>query len=126
VILSSSAKAAFWSDNEAETGGTGTGDNSPKQPDEPVEYGVDVSFPIHHSSISTNYAWLAHNVDPKLQSPRLYEDMVVQPLGDRSAFYKEFIDGCHAKFDSKGARCIQNERDRMSMSLRQPQSMQVR
>jgi prolyl 4-hydroxylase len=120
VTLLSSAQAGFWSETQE-----GEVDNAqPKQPDEAVEYGVDVSFPMHYATVSKNYAWLPHNIDLSLQSPREYEDMVVQPLGDRQAFYKEFIDGCRTHFGSKASRCTQNELDRISMSLRQPQSMQ--
>jgi hypothetical protein len=105
---------------------SGTDGTVPKQPDEPVEYGVDVSFPIHYNYVSTNYPWLAHNVDTSVQSPRMYEDMEIQPLGDRQSFYNDYIGGCLEKFGARGSRCKQNELDRMSMSLRQPQSMQVR
>ena len=89
-----------------------------------MEYGVDVSFPIHYAHVSTNYAWLEHNVDSTKQTPRQYEEMVVQPLGDRESFYKNFIDGCREKFGAKGSRCTSNELDRIAMSLRQPKSMQ--
>jgi hypothetical protein len=123
VTLLSSAQAGFWSENAAE----GEVDNAqpPKQPDDvAVEYGVDVSFPMHYSTVSTNYAWLPHNIDHSMQSPREYEDMVIQPLGDRQIFYKNFLESCKTHFGNRGNRCIQNEHDRISMSLRQPQSMQ--
>ena len=96
-----------------------------KKDEVPVEYGVDVSFPIHHE-ISTNYAWLPHNVDPSIPTPEEYKDMPVNPLGNRKAAYDEFIEGCVAKFGARGNRCRETERDRLEMSLRQPQSMQVR
>lgn len=92
--------------------------------DEPVEYGVDVSFPMHYFDVSTNYPWLPHNVDPSLPVPEEYRDMVPQPLGNKKDFYKDFIQGCIDKFGKKGARCTQNELDRVAMTLRQPQSMQ--
>jgi prolyl 4-hydroxylase len=120
VTLLSSARAGFWTENAE-----GEVDNAqPKQPDEAVEYGVDVSFPMHYAAVSTNYAWLPHNIDHSLQSPREYEDMPIQPLGDRQIFYKKFLDSCKTHFGSRGSRCTQNEMDRISMSLRQPQSMQ--
>ena len=91
--------------------------------DVPVEYGVDVSIPMQYASVSTNYPWLEHNVDHSKPVPKEYEDMVIQPLGDRQSFYKEFLQGCKDHFGKKGARCVQNELDRVAMTLRQPQSM---
>jgi len=92
--------------------------------DEPVEYGADVSFPMQYSSVSTNYPWLEHNMDPSKPVPKEYQEMVPQPLGDKQSFYKDFIQGCRDHFGKKGARCTQNELDRVAMTLRQPQSMQ--
>jgi prolyl 4-hydroxylase len=93
--------------------------------DKPVSYGVDVSFPIHYNHVSDNYAWLPHNVDPQNHpTPDKYKDMPVQPLGDRQSFYNDFINGCVEHFGTKGRRCLETERDRYEMSLRQPQSMQ--
>jgi len=92
--------------------------------DEPVEYGVDVSFPMHYAEVSTNYPWLPHNMDPSIPTPYEYEDMVPQPLGDKKTFYKDFVEGCKEKFGKKGKRCVQTELDRIAMTLRQPQSMQ--
>jgi hypothetical protein len=111
VVVSPTATAGSWSatvpnDNE----------DTPKKADEPVEYGVDVSFPIHHRQPSDNYPWL----------PTPKEGMAIQPLGDRQTFYKNYIDGCTKAFGSKARRCETNENDRVAMSLRQPQSMQVR
>jgi hypothetical protein len=102
VVVSPTATAGF--------------EDTPKKPDEPVEYGVDISFPIHHRQPSDNYPWL----------PSSKEGMAVQPLGDRQAFYKNYIDGCVKTFGNKSRRCETNENDRVAMSLRQPQSMQVR
>lgn len=93
---------------------------------EEVEYGVDVSFPMHRATVSDNYAWLDHNVDPSIPTPEQYKDMPVQPLGDRQSFYNDFLDGCVEHFGTKGGkRCISTEADRIEMSLRQPQSMMV-
>jgi hypothetical protein len=92
--------------------------------DEPVEYGVDVSFPMQYSDASTNYPWLEHNLDPSIPVPKEYKDMVPQPLGDKQAFYKDFLQGCVDSFGKKGKRCVQTELDRVAMTLRQPQSMQ--
>lgn len=111
------ASASLWNSNGEGGGNTGA--------DEPVEYGVDISFPMQYADVSNNYPWLEHNLDPSKPVPKEYENMPIQPLGDRQAFYRNYLQGCKDKFGSKGAtRCEQNEIDRISMSLRQPQSMQ--
>jgi len=92
--------------------------------DELIDYGVDVSFPMQYSEVSSNYPWLEHNTDHSKPVPEKYKDMVPQPLGDKQAFYKEFLQGCVEKFGKKGKRCVQTELDRIAMTLRQPQSMQ--
>jgi len=119
---------AFWSSTKKKEDDTRV-DYSvvtiPQSPREtPVEYGVDVSFPMHYSKVSNNYAWLPHNLDSSTPTPPEYEDMVVQPLGDRQKAYDDFIKSCVDAFGRKGQRCIDTERDRVDMSLRQPQSMQ--
>jgi hypothetical protein len=121
MSLLTSSSAAFWGNVKDENQ-----DNASKQkrPDDPVEYGVDVSFPIHHGKISTNYPWLPHNIDPQHQTPREYQDMPAQPLGDRETFYDDFLKSCVKHFGKRGQRCISSENDRVAMSLRQPQSMQ--
>mmetsp|Transcript_40085 Transcript_40085/g.96790 ORF Transcript_40085/g.96790 Transcript_40085/m.96790 type:complete len:494 (-) Transcript_40085:177-1658(-) len=117
VVSFGSAK--FWTDNNAQQEGWQEEDG-----DEPVEYGVDVSFPMQYAQVSTNYPWLPHNQDPSLPVPSEYKDMVLQPLGNRDEFYKDFLQGCRDAFGKKGARCTQNELDRIAMTRRQPQSMQ--
>mmetsp|Transcript_8069 Transcript_8069/g.11725 ORF Transcript_8069/g.11725 Transcript_8069/m.11725 type:complete len:513 (+) Transcript_8069:63-1601(+) len=93
-------------------------------PDDPVEYGVDVSFPIQHKIASQNYEWLPHNLDPEHHTaPRSLKEAVIQPLGDRQKFYDDFLNGCVEYFGSKGQRCRSSEEGRIAMSLRQPQSM---
>lgn len=92
--------------------------------DDPVEYGADVSWPMQHVEVSSNYPWLEHNVDPSIPVPRKYQDMVPQPLGDRQTFYKNYLQGCLDANGRKGSRCTQTELDRVEMTLRQPQSMQ--
>lgn len=96
----------------------------PQKEETPVEYGVDVSFPMHYGKVSDNYAWLPHNLDTSQTTPRRYRDMAVQPLGNKQQFYDEMIQRCVDKFGKNGQRCRASERDRISMSLRQPQSMQ--
>lgn len=92
--------------------------------DEPVEYGADVSFPMQHVDITTNYPWLEHNMDKSKPVPKEYQDMVLQPLGDKTTFYKDYLQGCVDSYGKKGGRCRQTEIDRIEMTLRQPQSMQ--
>ena len=78
---------------------------------------------MHHESTSTNFAWLPHNVDPSIETPEEYKDMPIQPLGDMQAKYLKYMNGCVDYYKKKGERCWWNERDRIEMSLRQPQSM---
>jgi hypothetical protein len=69
-----------------------------------ADYGVDCSWPIHSSSVD--------------KCP------IKGMLGDRMAVYEEYMEGCRAKWGKSGAaRCDSNERDRIEMSKRQPQSM---
>lgn len=92
--------------------------------DEPV-YGVDVSWPIHHGKISTNYAWLPHNVDPANNpTPPEYEGMPIQMLGNKQKDYDDFLEGCHKQYPKYKQACDSTERDRVEMSIRQPASMQ--
>jgi hypothetical protein len=91
----------------------------------PVEYGADISFPMQHEKVSINYPWLPHNVDPTIPTPSEYANMPINPLGNRQAAYDDFIQGCVKHFGGRGQRCIETEKDRFEMTLRQPQSMQV-
>ena len=80
---------------------------------------------MHHASVSTNYPWLPHNVQPEnYPTPPEYEGMPIQPLGNREAFYRDMILGCIIHYGVEGGKkCIGNEEYRIEMSLRQPQSM---
>ena len=121
-----SSTAAFWrSDSKTPNlvQEEGNLDNTRNDGQLDVSYGVDVSFPIQHEKITNNYAWLPHNIDPEKTTPRAYKNMVVQPLGDKQKFYDDFLQSCKDHFGPKAQRCVQNERDRIAMSLRQPQSM---
>jgi hypothetical protein len=69
---------------------------------ETADYGADVSFPIHHFKLKEG------------------------PLGDRSAIYEEFMDGCRKFYGKKASSCDEGEKGRLAMSLRQAQSMVVR
>ena len=87
-----------------------------------VSDGVDISFPMHNPSVSENYAWLPHNTDPANNpTPKEFVGVPIQPLGNKKEFHKNFLDGCWEKYP--GA-CDSEERQRISMNLRQPQSMQ--
>lgn len=89
---------------------------------QPVEYGVDVSYPMHHINVSTNYDWLPHNQRPgEVPVPPEYQDMAIQYLGNRQEFHNNFMQGCYDLYGEK--RCASNEEERVSMSLRQPQSV---
>jgi prolyl 4-hydroxylase len=116
-------RAGYWA-GETEKDGAEPPKFVKQSEEVPVEYGVDVSFPIHHKTASVNYPWLQHNVDSTAPTPHQYRDMVIQPLGDKQAFYNEFVDSCVKHFGKKGKRCLQTESDRVEMALRQPQSMQ--
>lgn len=65
-----------------------------------ADYGPDCSFPIHHKELSCG-------------------DL----LGDRTAFYENYIEGCRKFYGKKGARCDFTEEERIRMSRRQPKSM---
>lgn len=75
--------------------------------------------------MSTNYAWLPHNVDPSIKTPRKYVGMPINPLGDRQSFHDTFMKGCRDNFGViKGIICGSNDADRIHMNLHQPASMQ--
>jgi hypothetical protein len=87
-------------------------------------YGFDVSFPIHRA-VSTNYAWLPHNVDPENYptTPLAYQDMPVQPLGNRHQIYLDMLHGCQRAYPENAHFCDHYEYHRMLMNQRQPSSM---
>jgi prolyl 4-hydroxylase len=75
--------------------------------------------------VSTNYAWLPHNLDPSIEIPKEYRGMMVNPLGDRQSFYNEFMESCRKPLGLvKGFLCQATESDRINSVLQQPQSMQ--
>ena len=78
---------------------------------------------MHHSNVSTNYAELPWNTG-SAETPAEYKSMAVQPLGNRQAFYDEMIQGCVNYYGNKGWNCLEYERDRVEMNLRQPQSVE--
>jgi hypothetical protein len=126
IVAQSPVAVGFWSSSTEEEG-VAVSDAEPivhQVDEEPVEYGVDVSFPIHRKKVSTNYAWLPHNMDPTTPTPSEFTDMPIQPLGDKQSYYDDFLEGCVKAFGKQGKRCISTESDRIEMALRQPQSMQ--
>jgi hypothetical protein len=73
---------------------------------------------MHHANVSTNYAWLPHNLDESLPTPDAYKGMPVQPFGNKQKFYNDLMAGCTNRY--QGHRCQDNEDDRIEMSMRQP------
>jgi len=69
---------------------------------ENVVYGVDASFPVHRDSLSDSTG-----------------------LKDRQRFYEEHMEGCKDMYTTYFGEdvCTINEKERMNMNLRQPQSM---
>ncbi len=54
-----------------------------------ASYGADISWPMQHDRVSTNYPWLPHNVDPENNPiPDEYIGMPLQPLGDRQKAFE--------------------------------------
>ena len=96
--------------------------NAKGESSEGAEYGVDVSFPMHYSGVSTNYPWLPHNADPENNPvPDEYKNMPIQPLSNMQKAYDELIEGCVKHYGAQGQACRSVERDRIEMSLLQPQ-----
>ena len=91
-----------------------------------IEYGVDLSYPIHNAKTSSNFDWLPHNIDPENNAvPANYRDMPVQYFGDKQSLYDESMQGCRDFYSHVAYVCDQTEKDRIQMNLRQPKSMQV-
>ena len=104
-----------------------TVDDSPsnqqqQEQEQQSSYGVDVSFPIFHS-VSTNYPWLPHHSSSSSSIPVQYQDMPLQPLGNRQALYRQHLEACRQAFPDEADSCDQHEYSRMMMNLRQPASM---
>jgi hypothetical protein len=86
-----------------------------------VEYGVDVSFPIHREKVSSNYPWLPHNVKDGVETPTEHVGQPLQPLGDRQAFYNHLHEGCAKKHDADS--CNRSEQQRIERNLMRPSAM---
>ena len=85
LLLSAGSSEAFWTSSKTEeeaphdsAHATAKDSNSQHPESTSVEYGVDVSFPIHRWKVSKNYDWLPHNQDPSLTTPKEYEGEPVQ------------------------------------------------
>lgn len=90
-----------------------------------LEYGVDISYPIHNAKVSKNYEWLPHNSkDSDVGVPYKYKGMPTQPLGDVQSRYDENIQGCRDRYKNQAYSCDATESERIAMNLRQPKSMQ--
>jgi len=87
-----------------------------------VEYGVDISYPIHRYKASENYEWFPFNQNPDLPVPKIMQGQPVQIMGTKQEEYMNHMKGCWEKYDKPS--CSQTEKDRVDMNLRQPQSMQ--
>jgi prolyl 4-hydroxylase len=68
----------------------------------PVEYGADVSFPMHFAELP----------------PR---DPDILGRDQRQQMYQDHLQGCFDYYNQE--RCMEVENDRIAMNLRQPQSM---
>jgi prolyl 4-hydroxylase len=111
-----------------------------------TSYGVDISMPMHHHDVSTNYVYLPHNVLPSLYpTPQLYREMPLQTLGNRKQVYQQFLEDCRTHYRKKNkpynvaadtttnnngdgnsnttSLCDEYEDHRIATNLRQPKSM---
>jgi prolyl 4-hydroxylase len=90
----------------------------------PPQYGADISIPVHHLRVSTNYPWLPHNVDPENNpTPEQYKDMPIQPLGDKQSFYDQFMQRWRESLIEEGADpeyADNEEYERILGNLEQP------
>lgn len=80
-----------------------------------------LTLTIHYTLITTSTTL---SVDPSNNpTPPQFQNQPLQPLGDKDTWYKGYLQGCVDHYGDKGQRCVNNERERVEMSLRQPQSM---
>lgn len=89
-------------------------------------YAYDVSYPMFSKNVSTNYPWLRHNTDPDNHpTPKEYENVPIQPLGDRQTFYEKYMQGCRDFWGGKGknGECDRYESQRIEHNIRQPPGM---
>lgn len=70
----------------------------------PLEYGVDVSFPMQHAQVT--------------ETPKPFGDSVM-------TFYNSFLEGCRDFYKERAERCNESEQSRLNLNLQQPSNMQV-
>ena len=126
LLIAAAISVAASDNNEEKQTTTNENENNNHQDTTTTTYGLDVSFPIQRP-VSVNYPWLPHNMNQNENNnvPRRYQDMPLQPLGNRQQLYLEHLDGCrqhYAKTDA-ASKCDLYEYDRMLMNNRQPMSM---
>ena len=92
LCVCATSSAFFWNSNSR-----AEDDYDPAK--EPSDYGVDYSFPIHHS--------IKNNLNSKDPMKRFYAQR-----------YEDHINGCYEKCTFR--ECDANERARFEMSLEQP------
>jgi len=91
-------------------------------------YVYDVSYPMLHNYVSTNYPDLPHNIDPSIPTPEEYLNVPIQTLGNRQEFYENYMQGCRDFWTDKqgeraGRRCDMVENDRIKQNAEQVPSM---
>lgn len=101
-----------------------------EQKEDTPAYAIDISFPMLNYTVSTNYPWLPHNVDPKNNPiPKEYENMPIQPLGDKQGFYEDYMQGCRDYWREDGddeeeeSVCDDHEASRIERNVDQPPGM---
>ena len=72
------------------------------------EYGVDTSWPVHHSFLGTN---------PSLSKTiQLFR-------GEKIDLYYRYVEGCKEKYAEKAHQCSHNEEERLMLNRNQPKQM---
>ena len=101
--------------------------DSAKTTERHSSYGVDVSFPIQHDHVTTNYDWLPHNTLPQLYpTPEGYVDMPIQPLGNKQEHYSEYIRGCidyYVSFQDMRIQVFQHQRSNLLFDTQRLRSL---
>jgi prolyl 4-hydroxylase len=93
------------------------------------EYGYDISWPMLKESVTTNYPWLPHNVDPENNpTPEEYKGMDIQHFGDRQTLFDEYMQGCRDYWSADERKAEQGDCDhfedqRLDHNIDQPISM---
>ena len=124
LLIAAAVSVSASDKDEKQTTKTNENENNNHHDTTTTTYGLDVSFPIQRP-VSVNYPWLAHNNQDNVVTPRRYQDMPLQPLGNRQQLYLEHLDGCRQHYapTNQATKCDLYEYDRMLMNNRQPTSM---